>query len=285
MSKMETLRVGLAKVGTSGTPALRSFATWVLDNLPLVAFSSIRGLANHSEVNPNTVTRLANELGYVGFNAFRADVQSILQDAVPTYGDRARALRNRTGRDVYCDVIGASRENAESMFSAQTLEMLESCIEPLLGARRIYSVGVRSCYSVAHYFSYVGGMAFPNFVEVPSMPGGIVDQLTQTTPEDIVVGITYAHYSAEVVRACQIAQACGARVLALTDSYSSPIAVDAWKVLRLPMAGPQFMPTLASAFLAIEMLLVGMAARSETAADNLSAFEKRIGKYGGYSQS
>jgi hypothetical protein len=45
------------------------------------------------------------------------------------------------------------------------------------------------------------------------------------------------------------------------------------------------MPTLASAFLAIEMLLVGMAARSETAADNLSAFEKRIGKYGGYSQS
>jgi len=117
------------------------------------------------------------------------------------------------------------------------------------------------------------------------MPGGIVDQLTQTTPEDIVVGITYAHYSAEVVRACQIAQACGARVLALTDSYSSPIAVDAWKVLRLPMAGPQFMPTLASAFLAIEMLLVGMAARSETAADNLSAFEKRIGKYGGYSQS
>ncbi|MGB3278716.1 MAG: SIS domain-containing protein, partial [Pseudorhodobacter sp.] len=115
-----------------------------------------------------------------------------------------------------------------------------------------------------------------------TMPGGIVDQMSQATPEDIVVGITYAHYSAEVVRACQIAQSCGARVLAMTDSHAAPIAVGAWKVLRLPMAGPHFMPSLNSAFFAAEMLLVGMAARSDTAAERLSAFEDRIQQFGGY---
>ncbi|MBT8411583.1 MAG: SIS domain-containing protein, partial [Octadecabacter sp.] len=102
------------------------------------------------------------------------------------------------------------------------------------------------------------------------------------TPEDIVVGITYEHYSAEVVRACQIAQSCGARVLALTDSHSSPIAVGAWKVLRLPMAGPHFMPSLNSAFFAAEMLLVGMAARSDSAAERVTTFESRIQQFGGY---
>lgn len=282
VGKIETLKQGLARVGATGTPALRAFAPWVLDNLSQVAFHSIRGLAKQADVNPNTVTRMARELGYASFDAFRADVQAILQRTSPTYGERARTLRAELGGNAFSAVIDAHRQNSEALLSTETLEILDSCIDPLLGARKIYAVGVRSCYSVAHYFSYVGGMAFSNFVEVPTMPGEIVDQMSQATPEDIVVGITYAHYSAEVVRACQIAQSCGARVLAMTDSHAAPIAVGAWKVLRLPMAGPHFMPSLNSAFFAAEMLLVGMAARSDTAAERLSAFEDRIQQFGGY---
>jgi DNA-binding MurR/RpiR family transcriptional regulator len=282
MNKPENLRANLARVSAEGTPALRTFAPWVLDNLPLVAFHSIRGLAKQAGVNPNTVTRLASELGYAGYDALRADVQSILQMTSPTYGERARTLRTEHGDNAFSAVIDANRSNIGSLFSSDTLEILDACIDPLLEARHIYSIGVRSCFSIAHYFSYVGGMAFRNFVEVPTMPGGIVDQMSQATPEDIVVAITYAHYSAEVVRACQIARSCGARVLALTDSHSSPIAVGAWKVLRLPMAGPHFMPSLNSAFFAAEMLLVGMAARSDSAAERVTAFEDRIRQFGGY---
>lgn len=285
MKKIEILRRNLARIGAEGTPALRSFAHWVPDNLSLVAFNSIRGLAGHAGVNPNTVTRLAVELGYAGFIAFRTDVQAVLQENAPAYGARARALRNRSGQDVFSEMIAGHRDNAAQMFSPDSLGLLHSCVEPLLGARRIYSVGVRSCFAIAHYFSYVGGMAFPNFVDVPSMPGAIVDQVSLATGDDIVVGITYAHYSSEVVRACQIARGRGARVLALTDSYSSPIAVDAWKVMCLPKAGPQFMPSLASAFLAVEMLLVAMTARSEGAADRITAFEDRISRSGGYAGS
>lgn len=282
MSKTKVLKEKLARVSAEGTPALAAFAPWVLDHLPQVAFHSIRGLAKEAGVNPNTVTRMARELGYSSFDAFRADVQSILQMTAPTYGERARALRSELGGNAFSAVIDAHRKNTEALFSAETLEVLDGCIAPLIGARKIYAVGVRSCYSVAHYFSYVGSMAFPNFVEVPTMPGDIVDQMSQTTPDDIVVGITYAHYSAEVVRACQIARSCGARVLALTDSHSSPIAVGAWKVLRLPMAGPHFMPSLNSAFSAAEMLLVGMAAQSDSTAERVTAFEDRIQKFGGY---
>lgn len=279
---MEILKESLARISAGGTPALRTFAPWVLDNLSLVAFHSIRGLAKQAGVNPNTVTRMARELGYSSFDAFRADVQTILQLTSPTYGERARTLRTQLGGNAFSAVMDAHRTNTRSLFSPDTLEILDACIDPLLGARRIYSVGVRSCYSIAHYFSYVGGMAFPNFVDVATIPGGIVDQVSQASSDDIVVGITYAHYSAEVVQACQIARSCGARVLALTDSHSSPIAVGAWKVLRLPMAGPHFMPSLNSAFFAAEMLLVGMAARSDSAAERVTAFEDRIKRFGGY---
>jgi DNA-binding MurR/RpiR family transcriptional regulator len=282
MPSTDTLKAKLGQISSTGAPALRQFAPWVLDNLSLVAIHSIRRVAGLANVNPNTVTRLAKELGYSGFDALRADVQASLNLTEPNYGERARALRQRSGGDAFTAVIEAHRDNTLEIFSAENLEILDSCIDPLLNARRVHAIGVRSCYSVAHYLSYLGGMAFANFAEVPSMPGGIVDQISQVTPDDIVVGITYAHYSAEVVKACEIAREKGARLLALTDSHTSPIAIGAWKVLPLPMAGPNFMPSLTSAFLAVELLLVGMASRSDSAAGNVTAFEERIRLYGGY---
>ncbi|WP_245890900.1 MurR/RpiR family transcriptional regulator [Albidovulum aquaemixtae] len=258
------------------------FASWVLDHYAEVAFSSIRGLAEKAGVNSNTVIRLAKELGYEGYDAFRADIQAAFRHRTIGYAARAEALHNRAGSDLFGEIIAANRANAEAVFSPEMQGLLESLIEPLLTARRVYSIGVRSCYSVAHYLSYVGSMAFDNFVTVPAQPGAIMDQLSRAGPDDIVVAITFEHYATEVVRACQIARDCGGRVLALTDSHRSPIALGAWHVVPLPMAGPQFIPSLNSAFVVVEMLLAGMAARSDRAVSNVRSFEERIQRFGGY---
>lgn len=284
MKREEKIRAKLRGLTQTAPPKLAQFAQWIQDNLHQVAFNSIRGLAQLADVDSNLVTRLVRELGYGGFDAFRAEVQQIVQRTGASYGSRARALRDRSEADIYAEVISASRENMNMVTAPDSITELDACIEPLLSARRIYVVGVRSCYSIAHYLSYVGGMAFENFQEVPSVPGAILDQMCNTGPEDIVIAITYEHYSAEVVRACQVAQDCGARVLAVTDSYSSPIAQNAWKVIRLPMAGPQLLPSLNSAFLAVELILAAMTARSAGAADKVSSYEDRITRFGGYAE-
>lgn len=283
MKKEEKLRASLREMAQSGPPKLAHFALWLLDHLEQVAFASIRGLAQQAGVDANLVSRLARELGYDGFDAFRSDVQMIVQRRGGlSYGHRARALRDNDLPDLYAKLIAASRENIETVTSPDSLAQIDACVQPLLGARRVYTLGVRSCYSIAHYLSYVGGMAFDNFEQVPAVPGAILDQMSATTPDDIVIAITYEHYSAEVVRACQVAQECGARILALTDSYASPVAANAWRVIRLPMVGPQLMPSLNSAFLAVELILAAMTARSEGAADNVARYEERITRFGGY---
>lgn len=281
MGKAKEIRTSLVEVVRNGTPVLSSFAEWVLDHLDEVAFQSIRGLATAAGVNANTVTRLAHELGYDGFDAFRQEVQSLLKRP-PTYGDRARALSQKAGSDLWSETLDANWANVETLFTPEQRSLLDSCIDPLLQARRVYCVGVRSCFGVAHYFSYVGSAAFQNVVQVPTMPGAILDQVATSTPDDIVVAITYAHYSSEVVRACQVARETGARVLALTDSYQSPIAKDAWKVVKLPMGGPQVMPSLMTAFITVELLLTAMIARSPEAAGRVAAFENLISGHGGY---
>ena len=278
----EKLRAALARQARQGPPKLAALADWLLGNLDLVAFESIRGLAQRAGVDANLVPRLARELGFDGFDPFRAEVRAILRARGESYGNRAWALREGRDGDIAAAVIEAGRANFERVTTPETLARIDACVPALLSARRVHCVGVRSCFSVAHYFAYVGGMAFANFVPVPSVPGAILDQVSDSGPEDIVVAITYAHYSAEVVRACQVARQRQARIIALTDSPAAPVAEGAWQVIVLPMAGPQLIPSLASAFLVVELILASMAAQSADAAERIAGFEARVAAFGGY---
>ena len=281
-SNEESVRNNLAELGRSGPRKLAAFALWILDHLDEVAFLSIRGLAEAAGVDANLAPRLAQTLGYEGFNDFRADIRNIVQNRGKSYGKRARALRSRQSSGIYGEVIDANQRNFDNITAPLNIADIDDCVELLLGAKKIYSIGVRSCFSVAHYFSYVGSMAFDSFVDVPSMPGAILDQVSRAGPDDVVIAITYEHYSAEVVRACQIAREKDAQIIALTDSNEAPITKDAVKTIVMPMAGPQLMPSLVSAFLTVEMILAAMAARSEPAAERIEAFEQRIAGFGGY---
>ncbi|MBQ0751747.1 MAG: MurR/RpiR family transcriptional regulator [Roseovarius sp.] len=276
------LRGEIAKLAQDGPRKLAAFARWILDNFDQVAFQSIRNLAEAASVDSNLVTRLSHSLGFDGFNDFRDAVREIVQHRGKTYGGRARALSGRDGTGIYAEMIAASQRNLDAVTTPLNIADIDSCVEILLQARRIHTVGVRSCFSVAHYFSYVGSMAFDNFVEVPSMPGAILDQISWVTPEDVLVAIAYEHYSAEVVRACQVARDRGAKIIALTDADSSPIALGAEKSIFLPMSGPQLMPSLVSALLTVEMILAALASRRVGVAERIEEFEKHISIFGGY---
>ncbi|WP_321334076.1 MurR/RpiR family transcriptional regulator [Breoghania sp.] len=276
------LRARLSHIVEDGPRQLAAFAAWVLDNYQEVAFRSLRSTARAARVNQNTVVRLAKALGYAGFDSFRSDIQSALREGVVPYSARARALTESPGGSTLQALRDAYNTNMAAAFSPEMHVALTACAEALVKARRIYCIGVRSCYSVAHYFCFVGAMAFANVTHTPSDPGSILDMMSDVGEDDIVIAVSYAHYSCEVVRGVNIARDCGARIIAITDSMASPIARGAWHVVPLPMQGPHFMPSLSPAFAIIELLLAEMVLRSPGAEQRVHAFEERIKRFGGY---
>ncbi|MBP0483896.1 MurR/RpiR family transcriptional regulator [Sagittula salina] len=278
----ETVKRRLTTLAHTGPRKLATFARWVLDHFDEVAFLSIRGLTESAGVDANLAPRLAQSLGYDGYTQFRAEVQYFVQNRGKSYATRARALSGREGARIYRELIAANKQNFDTVTSRTNIAEIDSCVEILLTAHKVHTIGVRSCFSVAHYFSYVGAMAFENFVEVPSLPGGILDQISHVSPDDVLVAITYEHYSAEVVRACQIAREKGAQIIVLTDTESSPITLGAEKTIILPMSGPQLLPSLVGALLTVEMILAAMASRNTEVAERVGNFEERITRYGGY---
>jgi len=283
MKSQADLKQALGDIAANGPKALAQFAAWTLENYSEIAFQSVRGLAQAANVNSNTVIRLAKTLGYAGYDDLRQDVQNTLrQKDQLSYSDRAGALRTRPSQDIFADFLVSYQQNAAQLFQPAALDIIQDSAKTIRAANNVYCVGVRSCYSVAHYMSYVGSMAFPSFHRAPSEPGAIMDQLSRATVGDVLVAISFSYYSTEVIRACEIAKSKGMAIIAMTDRFSSPLAQGAAHVIELPMSGPQYMPSLQSAFMVVDLLLTNLATQSPNARDNIKFFENQILKYGGY---
>ncbi len=278
----EELNRAIAVLVRDGTPAISELAAWALEHPQEMAFHSVRGLSKQSGANVNTVYRLAVALGFSGFEECRAAFQAAIRARGGLYGARAAKLTTGTDNDLHNSLHQTARENLDNLFDAENVGRIQNVCAELLRANKVYCVGVRSGYSLAHYLAYTGHMAFENFARPITEPGAIADALTETGEGDCVVLFTFSLYSAEVVQAHRAAVSSGASIIAVTDAYTSPIAREADFVFCLPMAGPQTLPTQAAGFTLIDVLIATMISHSEDAPDRIASFEQRLVEIGSY---
>ncbi|RMD50254.1 MAG: MurR/RpiR family transcriptional regulator [Alphaproteobacteria bacterium] len=279
---LEALAQALAAHGAAGRTQGARLAAWLADRPERLAFGSVRSIAAEAGVSPAAVVRLAKALGFEGFEAMREAARAAITQP-RGYAERAAALAGRDDLDIFAESRRAAAANLEALFSAPMAAQIGRIAERLLAARAVHVVGVRSCYSLAHHLAYVGRMAFPNIQAPPALPGAILDELSGAGPGDVAVLISYAHYSAEVIRAGDIARDRGAAIIAVTDSRNAPFARGAAEVVLLPMEGPSVLPSLAAGMHLIELILAEMCARSPEASARIEAFEARLRRHGSYS--
>ena len=161
----------LARVAAAAPPRVAALAAWAAEHPQELAFNSVRGLAGLSGANANTVMRLAQALGFAGYDAMRRAIQDALRAAPDIYGERAEELSGRDGASVLDAIRAASLSNLESAFTPRARAGIAAASELMLGARQVHVAGVRSCFAIADYITYTGRMAFDNFAPRVAAPG------------------------------------------------------------------------------------------------------------------
>ena len=277
-------RALMDQVSASGAPGLRMFAAWLADQPEELAFHSVRGLANMAGTDANTVVRTIKAAGFPGFTAARKAVQQALRRVDQDYVSRVDALQQIGPGSLQPEMSEAALRNVRRVYAAPVWDRLQSIAPELVAARRVHCIGVRMAYGLAHYFTYRGGIAHANIAPTPSQPGLILDSLIESDERDVVIVISFAHYSAEVVRAAHVARSQGARILALTDRHDSPLAKGAWQVVRAPVEGPNVMFSIIGAMLIIETLLELMAAHDDQSKSRIERFENGLIALGTYTR-
>ena len=210
-------------------PQLQTAARWLLDHRDDVAFLSMREVARRAAVAPATMTRLAQRLGYDGFGGLRELFADAVRARAVPFRERAEGLTARRDLDgdsaLFADTLAVISAHLRALSEPETQAAIVQAADILQQCERAYWVGARSGFAPMHLGAYLLSLIGENASSIwlaasVSMPcGPDVGRCS--------VALTIAPYTVTTVEAVAFAEERGARVIALTDSRTSPIARNA----------------------------------------------------------
>ena len=214
---------------------LTQVASYALDNPDEIAFGTAASVAQNAGVQPSTLVRFSQALGYQGFSDLQDVFRSRLRERVPSYDERLAQLRehglNASKAQALLDGFAeaASRSVAEFQAKADPAA-IEKAVEILSGAETIYLAGLRRSFPITSYMAYAMGKLGIRNLLVDGIAGLGAEQTSFISGKDALLAISFTPYASETVALATAAKARGARIVSITDSVFSPIApvADVW---------------------------------------------------------
>ena len=241
------------------TPEAQKAARYVLENPQDVGVSTVREIAEAAKVKPNTFVRMARQVGYDGYEDFRAPFRDAIRAGTAGFPDRARWLQNvrKSGQmgGLYGDMVAAMLTNIEDTFAAIPESALRAAAEAIWSSRQVFTLGVGVNNANARAFTYLASTGMTQFRAIPEPGSNAVDDLAWAGTGDVLIAITCKPYRSEVVQALDIARAQGMTVIGISDSPASPVIRGADHGFVIGTESPQFFPTSVTTVALLETLL------------------------------
>ena len=241
-------------------------ARFIMDQPSEVALLSMREQARKAGVPPATMTRLARRLGFSSYQELKNAYAESIRDNVAWFSGRAVNMLNR--RDQIGEValvnetVSSIAKAVEDINRPATVEALIKAANILEKSRVVYCVGARATFPVAFLFDYTQRY-YSDKIHLLDGPGGsAIDLLNHITSKDALLAVSLSPYAISTHRATELAHRAGARLIAITDSKSSPIALLAQAVILVSARSPSFFDTISPALAASEVLVALLASRA-----------------------
>jgi len=252
---------------------LTQAAEYALQYPDEIAFGTTKSIADTVGVQPSTMVRLANQLGYEGFSAFQNVFRERLRSRPISYDERFDALESGIvdGSEEAIMLNGfltATKKSIENFEAGINLETLKRSIHVLSEADTIYLLAKRRSYPLAAHMAYTFGKLKIRYHIVGDPLGNDNDILETAGPKDAAIAISFSPYAQETIAQIQMMASNKVPIVAITDSPFSPLATfcPLWfEVVEADYAGFR---TLASSFILTTTLPVAIAQQRRKKTNN-----------------
>jgi DNA-binding MurR/RpiR family transcriptional regulator len=239
----------------------RRLAEAILMGPALIAFSSLREVAERVNVNAATIVRFAQSFGYEGYGEFQSAVRLAYKQRAgfgPAPQDTAAALRSSDDAVSFMNAQHLrSAEVTHRNVAAADLDGISSCLEK---ARRIVIFAEAS--------AQVPALLFLHFLRHAMLQGTLVNSeldamiaMHDLGPEDVVVFLALTLTFRATVTVHDFAQRRGAKTIAITGSPLSPLQLRATHVIVAPAESPTMRFSVVAATHAVELLFAHIVSR------------------------
>ena len=199
-------------------------ANFILESYDKAAFMTASRLGKTVRVSESTVVRFAAELGYDGYPAMQKALQEMIRSKLTSI-QRIEVSNDRIGdQDILSMVMQSDIEKIHMTMEETDRAEFDQAVNAIVGARRIYILGVRSAAALASFLGFYFNLIFDHVTIIhTTSTSEVFEQMLRVAPGDVVIGISFPRYSRRTVKAMQFAHDRGATAIALTDSETSPL--------------------------------------------------------------
>jgi DNA-binding MurR/RpiR family transcriptional regulator len=228
-SNYDELKEAISRGYPDMSAQLQRIARFALERPDQLALDTVAAIARAAHVQPSSMIRFANALGYSGFSEMQQIFRGHLVSRSASYRERIEEMRGSraNGGDASTGVlhqfVSESIDELGHLEDVVAVAQFRAAIRLLAGARQIHVVAQRRAFPVAFYFAYA-----LNQLELTAHlldgVGGMMRELVRgIRPKDVLLAVSFRNYSPDVIEAAAACHGRGVPVLAMTDSALSPL--------------------------------------------------------------
>lgn len=242
----------------------RRIARYILESYDKAAFMTANALGKTVGVSESTVVRFAVELGFDGFPGMQKALQEMVVNRL-TSVQRIGVTNDRIGeKNVLAMVLQSDMEKLRQTGETVDKEAFDAAVNAVLGAERVYVMGVRSAAPLASFLGYYLNYMFQNVhIVTASGTSEMFEQIVGVNDRDAVIAFSFPRYSATTAKAVQYCRSTGATVIGVTDSKLSPLGECSDHVLAAKSNMVSLVDSLVAPMSVVNALIVAIAAKKE----------------------
>ena len=244
---------------------LQEAARFILDNPDDVALLSMRVQAQKAGVQPATMVRLAQKLGYSGYEEIRTFHAESMRAASAHFSGRADNMlkqHGKVGEGGFVEIMAKGlAADVSNLANAQNISRFTKAVKKLLKAERVFCVGERGSFPVVYEFHYAQSYFSKRSILLDAPGGSGLDPLFDAGSKDVLFVVSFNPYGRNSLKAVSIARDVKCPIISITDSDLSTIGRLSQTSIIVPKQSSSFFDTFTPAFAAAEVLLALLASR------------------------
>lgn len=197
------------------TPGFRKLADYIMDDTLDVAFLTATELSRRVGVDPATVVRFAQDLGYSGFREMSREIKGYVRDRITA---SYRVVEEADSTEALLrGLVENARQNIEHFVTTDLPSVVEA-VEMLRGAEHIWCTGESAGYALAQFLTtkfVTYGVAATAFE--PSMVATAA-ALARMKEDHVLLTITVNEPCIDAGYAVRLANDKGVRTVTITGS-------------------------------------------------------------------
>ena len=266
----------------------RRLAEYIKENYDIAAYLTASKLGNEAGVSESTVVRFAYQLEYDGYPELQKAIQVIVKTNSNSVQRLSLSSKRYQEKGVLKSVMYTDADRLrDTIQNGIDEEEFKKAVSYINECQRLFILGARSAAYLSGLLGYYLKMMFDNvFIVDANSTSETLEQIYNIGEKDVMFGVTFPRYSKRTIYALQYARNHGARTIALTDNYQSPIVEYANCTLIAKSDVMTIVDSMVGPLSVVNALVTAIALlRKEDVEKRLMALEELWNEYDVYNRS